>query len=1411
MGPNRQPRSKEKGGSLVNRRNVSGVPPGAAGGRGGGGGGRGRSGASFHQRRKAFFTSDLSRKGVTISQSSREMIIDVLSHVATGGETEVSEKHFDPASAAPNIVFRRNAQLTPQELLQLYFERNGMPPDVTTQFIAEIDQTPTMPVGFTNMMELERDHTSMLRRSLWDIFAMMVWNHELVGGADSADRRAELANEPDDDDGDEGLAELREQMREEEFAMLEMMFGDEGTLLKGPKLPRREAKGKKSAHPMSDSDSDDGLDDDDDDVEYVFARLVTKDSVDVALTIKLLPHYPHDPPLVQVTDSMRALAPTTLRAIYDAAVDAIAAMKGTSCISSIISACRDTLGQVNSVEAKPKTPAEIEKAAEAERAKRAEEGKAKNQRRQEFVQALTGKEVVNEDGRESSAAAMAKNLPQAVQYEAVTVAEKKELQRETYLRRDRRLDTEMQQQWDRLQKNGKLMPRRRELPAAQMKATICDTLDKSQVIVVSGETGSGKTTQVPQFVLEHEIEQGRGSGANIICTQPRRLAATAVAIRVAEERDEEIGGTVGYSIRLENRMSSRTKLMYCTTGILLRKLQMDPFIGDVSHVIVDEIHERGVDTDFLLIILRDLLQKRPRDLKVVLMSATMDAELFSNYFHGAPCLHIPGRTFPVQRFFLEDIVEMTRYRIDDSSPFANAADPKAVRMRNKNKNKHLSDIDAALEEFEEELELENAATDVVAQRRGPNGGPAYSQETLLTVARMNPDMINYELIDYLVEYIDNTYRFEGAILIFLPGLAEIQRCIDELRSNRNLNSRCVFHNLHSSLGSSEQSAVFNRPPRGKRKVVVGTNIMETSITIDDAVFVIDCGKFKENRYDAKRSMSQLVTCWIAKSNASQRQGRAGRVREGFCFRLYTEAQFEKLRDHQICEMHRVPLESLVLQITLLNLGDEMEYLSKALSPPEERAVKASVNVLKSLGALTDEKRLTSLGYHLASLPLDVRIGKMIIHGALLRCLDPVLTIAACLSVKSPFLSSTEDQSQIEGIKKGFSGDYRSDQLAAWFAYLKWRSTLEVQGESAAKKLIWDAFLSSNALSQLQATKKQYERYLCESGFISEDAPNLRRRGTGYTHFAFDPYVTLDGICYESGGAHYNENSQKPKCILSCLMAGLYPNVARVVRRPKFNGIVGIDGAELIIHPSSVNSKHEFPQPFVVFVDKVKTSQTFLRETSMVSPYTLLLFGGPIQFLDNYSEIAVGNFVSMHCNRDDGILLSKLREQLDSTLRAKINDPTLKWESTSSHIVSAIVKLLTEEGSSSSLAVIDRSGRQPLSKPFLQGPSGHGGSGGGGGPRPGPQAAASSTEAGKGDGAAKEDSQPKQKYYTSRECFNCGQVGHLSRDCKADKRLAHHQGGPTVRCFICGLKTHHPPQCPMTKQPKPSGGSAGSSG
>lgn len=305
---------------------------------------------------------------------------------------------------------------------------------------------------------------------------------------------------------------------------------------------------------------------------------------------------------------------------------------------------------------------------------------------------------------------------------------------------------------------------------------------------------------MPQLILDDMIWKGRGAEANMIVTQPRRISAIGVSERVASERCERVGETAGYSIRLENKRSHKTRVLLCTTGILLRRLQCDPDLASISHIFVDEVHERDLNTDFLLIILRDLLARR-KSLKLVLMSATLNAEAFSSYFGGCPVVSIPGRAHPVTENRLEDILQVTGYKIESHSDCALKNIARNPPRFSKAKLKQMY-------------------------------SPKYGATVIDSLAIVDEKVINYELLAALLETITLS-NDEGAILVFMPGMGEITKAIEELYKNEFFqSSQVAVYPLHSSLSTAEQTAVFDVPPAGVRKIVVSTNIAETSITIE---------------------------------------------------------------------------------------------------------------------------------------------------------------------------------------------------------------------------------------------------------------------------------------------------------------------------------------------------------------------------------------------------------------------------------------------------------------------------------------------------------------------------------------------------------------------------------------------------
>eukprot|EP00026_Physarum_polycephalum_P000677 Phypoly_transcript_00678.p1 GENE.Phypoly_transcript_00678~~Phypoly_transcript_00678.p1 ORF type:complete len:1395 (+),score=271.52 Phypoly_transcript_00678:28-4212(+) len=814
---------------------------------------------------------------------------------------------------------------------------------------------------------------------------------------------------------------------------------------------------------------------------------------------------------------------------------------------------------------------------------------------------------------------------------------------------------------------NKILSKRTQLPAFQMREEVLQTIRNNQVVVITGETGCGKTTQVPQFVMDDMILSGKGAQCNMIITQPRRISAMSVADRIAEERSVKVGQEVGYQIRLEAKRTNKTRLLLCTTGIVLRKMQGHSKLEGISHLVVDEVHERNLDDDFLLIILRDLLPSRP-DLKVILMSATLNAELFAAYFGNCPMLHIPGRAYPVKELFLEDVLETTKFFIHEDSPYSKKsqktrAEKKGQLGGNKAAKRTMMNLDID-EKVNEMLTLDAMATIY----------PGKSKATLQSLINYEESKINPDLVENLVAYIceqalSTESNFMGSILVFLPGIMEISTLYNSIRHNRSMfpESKYLVLPLHSSLSSADQRKVFERPPPGVRKIVLSTNIAETSVTIDDVVYVVDCGRMKENRYDPVNRMPQLVEVWESKANARQRKGRAGRVQEGICYRMYTSQRHTKLQDYQVPEMHRVPLEELCLQIKILDLGEISSFLSKAIEPPEAQAIGNAITSLEELDALDKLQFLTPLGYHLAQLPVDVRLGKMMLYGTIFRCLEPVLIIAAAMSTRDPFVSpSLEKRNEVDKVKKSFAVG-KSDHLTLLKAYRGWQNA---RAEKTDQVYCQKFFLDSNTLRNIYDMKRQFVELLSEIGFMP---PHLLE-------------TSKDKSKNISGGEYFNTNAESIKLIKAVLCAGLYPNVLRVVPSPTPSSSYSTPtppklrtrtGEEVSIHPVSVNFEQPtFESNYLIFHEKVKSTKVYIRDSTMITPYPLLLFGGEIAVHHARQIISVDRWIEFACPAKTAVLFKLLRTELDKLLVLKIENPNL--DISTGKTIDAIIQLLDSE-------------------------------------------------------------------------------------------------------------------------------------
>jgi pre-mRNA-splicing factor ATP-dependent RNA helicase DHX16 len=481
------------------------------------------------------------------------------------------------------------------------------------------------------------------------------------------------------------------------------------------------------------------------------------------------------------------------------------------------------------------------------------------------------------------------------------------------------------QQLDAAEKKALSMDEtRKSLPIYAYREQFLAAMAEYQVLVVVGETGSGKTTQLPQYL--HEAGYTK-DGLKVGCTQPRRVAAMSVAARVADEMSVKVGNEVGYSIRFENSTSDKTVIQYMTDGMLLRELMTEPDLGGYSVVMIDEAHERGVNSDLLLGIIKDVARARP-DLKLLISSATMNASKFAEYFDDAPIFNIPGRRYPVDIHYTPQ-------------PEAN-----------------------------------------------------YLAAAITTIFQIH------------------TTQGRGDILVFLTGQEEIDAAEQNITEiSRKLGNRVpelIICPIYANLPSELQAKIFEPTPEGARKVVLATNIAETSLTIDGIVYVIDPGFVKENIYNPATGMSKLVAVPCSRASANQRSGRAGRVGPGKCFRLYTKWAFmNEMEESTTPEIQRTNLNGVVLLLNSMGINDLLEF--DFLDPPPTETLIGALNQLFALQALNHQGELTKIGRQMAEFPTDPMLAKALIASSKLGCVEEVLSIVSMLSESSSLFFRPKDK------------------------------------------------------------------------------------------------------------------------------------------------------------------------------------------------------------------------------------------------------------------------------------------------------------------------------------------------------------------------------------------------------------------
>ncbi|KAI9805354.1 MAG: hypothetical protein M1833_005807 [Piccolia ochrophora] len=608
---------------------------------------------------------------------------------------------------------------------------------------------------------------------------------------------------------------------------------------------------------------------------------------------------------------------------------------------------------------------------------------------------------------------------------------------------------------------------RKSLPIYAYRDSLLAAIEKFQVLIIVGETGSGKTTQIPQYL--HEAGYTKG-GLKVGCTQPRRVAAMSVAARVADELGVKVGNEVGYAIRFEDSTSDKTVLKYMTDGMLLREFLTEPDLGGYSALMIDEAHERTLHTDVLFGLVKDIARFRP-DLKLLISSATMDAQKFAKYFDDAPIFNIPGRRYPVDIHYTPQ-------------PEAN-----------------------------------------------------YLAAAVTTIFQIH------------------ITQGQGDILVFLTGQEEIEAAEQNLQETaRKLGGKVpemIICPIYANLPSELQSKIFEPTPPGARKVVLATNIAETSLTIDGIVYVIDPGFVKENVYNPRTGMESLVVTPCSRASANQRSGRAGRVGPGKCFRLYTKwAFYNELDESTTPEIQRTNLNSVVLLLKSLGINDLIEF--DFMDPPPAETLIRALEQLYALGALNDRGELTKVGRQMAEFPTDPMLAKAILAADTHGCVEEVLSIIAMLGEASALFYRPKDKK------------IHADSARARF-------TVKEGGDHASLLNIWNQWVDAD-----------FSYVWARENFLQQRSLSRAR----------DVRDQLAKLCdrVEVGVSTAGASNLPP--IQKALTAGFFPNAARLQKGGDSYRTVK-NGMTVYLHPSSTLFGDQAPK-WVIFYELVLTSKEYMR-------------------------------------------------------------------------------------------------------------------------------------------------------------------------------------------------------------------------
>ncbi|OGM40656.1 ATP-dependent RNA helicase [Aspergillus bombycis] len=746
---------------------------------------------------------------------------------------------------------------------------------------------------------------------------------------------------------------------------------------------------------------------------------------------------------------------------------------------------------------------------------------------------------------------------------------------------------------------GGLWKRQGRLPISRRKDDILDLVGKNTYSLIVADTGSGKSTQVPQMLLNNAKAKGSGSVCKILCVQPRRIAATSLAKRVAKERRESLGCSVGYQIRFDSRRPTRlSSITFCTTGYLLKMLHSESYLVSFSHIILDEVHERDLDLDLLMLFLRNFVDQR-RGLglhtpKIIVMSATLDVGLFASYFQNivddggrlpAPHLRIPGRAFPVGKHYLDEVIESLSRFYPPRALSLLIVEPQTARYF---RRYNLLPVADRPNSDEQGIGRDQCSHDPTVLQ---SSLPMLQEDPLMPLG----------LICAVICYVLSSTE-EGSILVFLPGLRHIMAVETTIRKHGKMlgcdfsdGSRYKILHLHSNLPDG-QKELFSPVSRACRRIILSTDVAETSITIPDVKFVIDPGKVNQRIYEPQSRTTRFACCWISQSSASQRAGRAGRVQAGEYFALYTRDMHNSFRVARFPGMMREDLQRTSLQVKrAVSSASIQDTLRDSIEPPDVAKVDLAISNLQLLRALDEKEGLTPLGALLSELPLEPCSAKLILLGIIFRCLDPLLIIGVIGGDQSLFYSSADQETRkdVHRTRVEFSRNTWSDHLSAANAFKATREVWYRAGRAAAFEFAVSNHIHFDRVYEVLQAARQTLELLAKKNIIS-------CREHLDEHFQF-------------GGASLNTNSWRTPLIKALLFHVMYPNLAApspASRRRYFT-----ETHEMThMSPSSVNSI-ERPRSLFIFNSKNKPSSGdtyFLKQTSHVTPLAACLLGGRLQ-------------------------------------------------------------------------------------------------------------------------------------------------------------------------------------------------------